>query len=106
MTNTIKNTATPMRERLKGFGQIAIVAVLLILGMTASNVSALMLEKNLNELTDEANYIVVGTVKDMKSAWDGNKTNIYTNVTMGIEKSIKGKKNWKGSNCENTRRMC
>ncbi len=31
MTNTIKNTATPMKERLKGFGQIAIAGVLIAL---------------------------------------------------------------------------
>ncbi len=31
MANTIKNTATPMKERLKGFGQIAIAGIILAL---------------------------------------------------------------------------
>ncbi len=31
MTNTIKNTAMPMKERLKGFGQIAIAGIILAL---------------------------------------------------------------------------
>ncbi len=92
MAHIIKNTANAHERAVERVGQIAIVVALLILGMTASSVSALMLEKNLNELTDEANYIVVGNVKEVKSAWDDNKTNIYTNVTIGIEKVVKGKK--------------
>jgi len=31
MTNTIKNTATPMKERLKGFGQIAIAGTVTLI---------------------------------------------------------------------------
>jgi hypothetical protein len=51
---------------------------------------ALMLEMGTPELTHQAEAIVRGNVKDMKSEWDPQKRFIWTLVTVSVSKSIKG----------------
>jgi hypothetical protein len=59
-----------------------------LLGIDAA--LALMLEMTTPELTRQAEAIVSGKVKDMKSEWDPDRRFIWTLVTVSVSKSIKG----------------
>jgi hypothetical protein len=51
---------------------------------------ALMLEMTTPELTRQAQAIVRGTVKDMRSEWDPDRRFIWTLVSISVSLSIKG----------------
>ena len=99
MTNTIKNTATPMRERLKGFGQIVIAGVLIALVVgeafaVANGQGQNSNEKLVNETKDNVTYKYFGglmlkeiVTDDTYTLTDGNVTMLYINET-AIEESL------------------
>jgi hypothetical protein len=70
------------------FAAIAPLIFSAFLGTDA--VMALMLEMTTAELTKQAEAIVRGKVKDMKSEWDVERRFIWTLVTISVSKSIKG----------------
>ena len=49
-----------------------------------------MIKLSLEQLTMEANTIVLGTVTSQTSAWNAEHTAIYTDVTVEVEEVIKG----------------
>jgi len=54
-----------------------------------------MVKIPLEQLTKDANYIVIGKVKDMHSEWNADRTLIYTYVTISIREYVKGTLNQK-----------
>ncbi|HID93591.1 MAG TPA: hypothetical protein EYP60_05795 [bacterium (Candidatus Stahlbacteria)] len=68
---------------------------LLVVSLLTQNGHALMVKIPLAQLTKEANYIVIGKVKDMHSEWNADRTLIYTYVTISIKECIKGTLNKK-----------
>jgi hypothetical protein len=69
----------------------AAMALLIFLGFPGTDaVRALMLEMTTPELTKQAQAIVRGKVKDMKSEWDPERRFIWTLVTITVSKHIKG----------------
>ena len=67
------------------------LAMALVLLLTFSGgAQALMLEMSLEELTDGADSIVVGTVVSTSSHWNAERTGIYTEVVISVEDSLKG----------------
>jgi hypothetical protein len=80
------------KEMKKKYPGIFLAIILFIcsafLGMNSA--TALMLEMSPTELTQQAESIVRGKVKDMKSEWDPERRFIWTLVTISVSHSIKG----------------
>jgi Matrixin/IPT/TIG domain len=73
---------------------ISMFAVLiLMISISVPNVAAMVLQKNLTDLTKDADSIVVGNVTDKNSYMKNGK--IYTNVTVSVDIRIKGQSNSK-----------
>ena len=70
------------------FSAIILLSCFVFLGMDSA--MALMLEMSTPELTQQAEAIVRGKVKDMKSEWDPERRFIWTLVTISVSHSIKG----------------
>jgi len=67
-----------------------LVAFIGLLSVLVLNASALVQEKDLKSLTDEANTIVMGEVIKEKSYWEDGK--IFTDVTISTKLYLKGAK--------------
>jgi hypothetical protein len=73
---------------------MSLVTVLLViaftLGIRAGDAQAIMLKISLDDLTTEADSIVIGTVEKSVSNWNEDRSAIYTTVTVSVEDDIKG----------------
>ncbi len=67
----------------------SVVIFSLIIGFFATQVSALVIKKSIQELTYEADSILIGKVKGIESRWNKEKTLIYTYVTVSVTEYIK-----------------
>ena len=54
-----------------------------------SSAHALMLKMDLDELTEGADAIVLGTVRNTSSQWNDDRTSIITTVTVSVEELLK-----------------
>lgn len=52
---------------------------------------ASLMRANLEDLTAQADYIIIGNAVESKSHWNNEKTTIVTDVKVSIEEQIKGK---------------
>ena len=78
-----------MKKKYPGiFSAIILCICSTFLGMNSA--TALMLEMSPTELTQQAEAIVRGKVKDMKSEWDPERKFIWTLVTISVSHSVKG----------------
>lgn len=66
-----------------------VVIFSLATGFLTTQGSTLVVKKSIEELTYEADFILIGKVKDMESRWNKEKTLIYTYVTVSVTKYIK-----------------
>lgn len=66
-----------------------VVIFFLLAGFLAAPGSALMVKKSLEELTCQADTILMGEVKSMESRWNEEKTLIYTYVTIWVREYTK-----------------
>ena len=66
-----------------------VVIFSLATGFLTTQGSTLMIEKSIEELTYEADFILTGKVQDMESRWNEEKTLIYTYVSVSVTKYIK-----------------
>ncbi|MFZ2411930.1 MAG: PGF-CTERM sorting domain-containing protein [Candidatus Methanoperedens sp.] len=66
------------------------VFLLFILFAVTPTVSASMVKISLEDLTGEADVILIGDVKEVESRWNLWRTMIYTYSTLSVEKYIKG----------------
>jgi len=64
--------------------------LLLILLTVAPVVSALMQKISVEDLTGEADVIVIGDIKEVESRWNFWRTEVHTYSTVSVEKYIKG----------------
>ena len=67
----------------------SVLVFLLLTGFLASQTSALMVRKSIEELTSEADSILIGKVKKIESQWNEEKTLIYTYVTISVKQRTK-----------------
>src|SRR5712691_10120277 len=72
--------------------RIAWVALVLLvgIGLCAGSGGAAMVKLTLEQLTADAETIVRGTVTSQVSAWNAERTAIYTDVTLAVEEALKG----------------
>jgi hypothetical protein len=66
------------------------VPLVALLFMVVSMAEGLVLRKSLEELTDEATYIVKGKVVEKVSFWNESHSRIYTRVKVSVNEYIKG----------------
>ncbi len=67
----------------------SVIIFLLLTGFFAPQVSALMVRKSIEELTSEADSILIGKVRKIESRWNEEKTLIYTYVTISVKQHTK-----------------
>ncbi len=67
----------------------SVLIFLLLTGLFAPQTSALMVRKNIEELTSQADSILIGKVKKIESRWNEEKTLIYTYVTISVKEHTK-----------------
>lgn len=76
---------------------IRLVTILLIIAATLAistgDAQAVMLKISLDDLTTEADSIVIGTVEKSVSSWNEDRSAIFTTVTVLVEDNIKGGQN-------------
>lgn len=75
--------------KTKKFLHALLVLLLLILFAAAPVVSALMEKISVEDLTKEADVIVIGDIKEVESRWNLWRTMIYTYSTLSVEKYVK-----------------
>ncbi len=69
---------------------VGVLIVTFLLVSSGREGLALMLKVSLEELTDTSQSIIVGTVTDIRSQWNKERTAIYTHVTISVEEQVKG----------------
>lgn len=69
---------------------VAVLAVLIILLVSAGEARAVMVKMDLEELSVDADSIVIGTIENATSHWSEDYSNIYTTVVVSVEENIKG----------------
>lgn len=74
----------------KKFMRASFVLLLLILFAITPEVSALMAKISPEDLSREADVIVIGDIKEVESRWSLGRTAINTYATLSVEKYIKG----------------
>ena len=74
----------------KQFMHISFVLLLFILFAATPVVFALMQKISVEDLTKEADVIVIGDIKEVESRWSLGRTTINTYVTLSVENYIKG----------------
>ncbi len=67
----------------------SVLIFLLLTGFFTSQTSALMVRKSIEELTSEADSILIGKVKEIESRWNEERTLIYTYVTISVSQYTK-----------------
>ena len=68
----------------------ALVFSIALLLVYAGNAQALMRKMSPEELNRGAGTIVVGTVEDVSSSWNDDRTAIYTKAVIAVDESLKG----------------
>ncbi len=66
-----------------------VLIFLLLTEFFAPQASALMVRKSIEELTSEADSILIGKVEKIESRWNEEKTLIYTYVTISVSQYTK-----------------
>ena len=66
-----------------------IVALYLVAGFCVTQGFGLVIRKSLEELTCDADCIVIGKVEQMDSRWNQERTQIYTYVIVSVRQYIK-----------------
>ena len=67
----------------------SVLIFLLLTEFFAPQASALMVRKSIEELTSQADSILIGKVKKIESQWNEEKTLIYTYVTISVKQHTK-----------------
>jgi hypothetical protein len=67
-----------------------ILLAIALLAMLALPASALMIQLGLPTLTQGSDDVLVGRVTGMESRWDYDEDYIYTYVTLGVDRNLKG----------------
>lgn len=74
----------------KQFMHVSFVLLLFILFTATPMVWALMSKISVEDLTGEADVIIIGNIKEVDSRWNLWRTEVHTYSTVSVEKYIKG----------------
>jgi hypothetical protein len=69
--------------------RVGLVCVVLLLGASLAGATTLV-KMGFPDLARGANHVVVGTVTGVEGEWDANYQFIHTNVTLSVERSLRG----------------
>ena len=78
-----------MKDQLQ-FIHVSFVLLLFILFAATPVVSALMVKMSVEDLTKEADVIIIGNIKEVESRLNFWRTEVHTYSTVSVEKYIKG----------------
>jgi hypothetical protein len=78
-----------MKNRIPKLSLLTLFVCLAFL-LFAGNALAITMKMSVEELTNGATTIIRGTVLDLRSHWNEEKTHIVTDVTLSAEKYVKG----------------
>ncbi len=67
-----------------------LLLALTIIFISAQDAEALMLELSAEELSAEADVVIVGSVENTESFWNDERTNIYTSVEVSVVEVVEG----------------
>ena len=80
-----------MQGMIKWTGKFfGLLLALTIIFISAQNAEALMLELSAEELSAEADVVIVGSVENTESFWNDDQTNIYTSVEVKVVEVVEG----------------
>lgn len=79
-----------MNKKLHLLCYLSIALVISVVTLSGKTYGTVLKKMNAKELTDHSNAIVVGKVKSKRSQWGNDGTKIYTYITIGVEKCVKG----------------
>jgi hypothetical protein len=77
------------KNQKKQYLLAALLAILITFG-PAGTAHAVMVELSLEELSTEADSVILGTVEEISSQWNEDYTSIYSTVTVIVEELISG----------------
>src|SRR5262245_14886693 len=69
---------------------LGLVELLVRIGILPSVGTSAMIKRSLEQLSQETDLIVLGTVTSQVSAWNDQHTAIHTDVTVAVEEAMKG----------------
>ena len=69
-------------------GLIRLAGILVVIILFLPNVGAIIEEKSLGQLTEEADSIIIGTVESIESYWENGR--IFTDVSISTSSNLKG----------------
>ncbi len=78
------------RHNINRLLNILLLSLFLVAVFLPLEAGALSIKMNLEDLTREADSVIVGTVTGTESQWDTENGNIFTTVTIYIEDTFKG----------------
>lgn len=77
-------------EKLRHVGIVTALGLFIGISLFPLRGQTEMVKLHLEQLTEEADTIVQGSVTRLESAWNDQRTEIYTTITMLVEEVIKG----------------
>ena len=86
-TSTLKATTTTLIPTLSPLSTPTSLSEVPVVGSSSGGIVE---ELSVEDLTLRAGWILVGTVVDLKSEWNNERTLIHTYVTVAVEDHIKG----------------
>jgi hypothetical protein len=75
---------------MRRLSSLVLVALLLGIGLLPNLGESAMIKRSLEQLSQEADLILLGTVTKQVSEWNNQGTAIHTDVTVAVEEAIKG----------------
>jgi hypothetical protein len=69
---------------------LVLAALLVGIGLLPSVGTSAMIKRSLEQLSQETDLILLGTVTKQVSAWNDQHTAIHTDVTVAVEEAMKG----------------
>ena len=66
------------------------LSFIIVLPLSADKAEAFMMRMSLEDLVDDADVIIVGTVQDITSSWNDGKDSIFSTLTVSVEDVLAG----------------
>ncbi len=79
-------------ERFPAKPLLIIFFALVMLFAFSADAEALMIKLEIDELADQSDIVIVGTVQSIESNWNDNRSAIYSTVTLSVEIVLDGEK--------------
>lgn len=72
------------------FSIVLLIGTMVVLTGITNSVRAQVRPVSTDELTRQADIVVVGKVADVKAGWNSDRSRIFTTVTVAVDQTLKG----------------